>query len=629
MADRGTAGTPRARRVLLLRVLRRSLSSRPRDACWLAAWSLVQALPSLASGWSVAKATGDFLAGGAGTLRGIEWLGILGLAVLASAIASRQAYLRVAALVEPLRDDLVRMVVTGALRNATQGSNPGDTGAVARITHQAEIVRDSFAGLLMVGFSFAFTAASAIIGLVTLVPSVLPLAVVPMAASLALFCCLLPSFAAWQSRSVVGEEAVADSVATALAGLRDVIACGAEDQVRGGITDRVTAQATALRALARMNLLRTLCLAVGGWLPLILVLADAPSLVRHGVGPGAIIGAVTYIGGVLQGALYALSRGIGASSIRLAITLQRIVEASGSPPAPGTAGHCGAAIWSDGARPDLPWRPSRHGAVTNGSAHPGRIGGDLAGVSLRGVSFGYGPLAEPILQAIDLDIPEAHHLAIVGPSGIGKSTLAGLIAGLLRPLAGEVRLGGVSLTEIPATDLPRYRVLIPQQAYVFAGTLGQNLSYLAPDAPLAALDASVDAVGLRDLVTRLGGYHADLSPATLSAGERQLIALARAYLSPARLAILDEATCHLDPIAAARAESAFAARPGALIVIAHRMSSALRADRVLVLDGARARIGDHAALLACSPMYRDLVGHWQADHDPGTSVCVTSQSAQA
>ena len=330
-----------------------------------------------------------------------EWLGILGLAVLASAIADRQAYLRVAALVEPLRDDLVRIVVTGALRNATQGSNPGDTGAVARITHQAEIVRDSFAGLLMVAFSFAFTAASAIIGLVTLVPSVLPLAVVPMAASLALFCCLLPSFAAWQTRSVVGEEAVADSVATALAGLRDVIACGAEDQVRGGITDRVTAQATALRALARTNLLRTLCLAVGGWLPLILVLADAPSLVRHGVGPGAIIGAVTYIGGVLQGALYALSRGIGASSIRLAITLQRIVEASASPPPPGTAGHCGAAIWNDGARPDPPRRPYRHGALPTARARAEMAGTWLGSPSTGSVRLR--PLAEPILQAIDLD----------------------------------------------------------------------------------------------------------------------------------------------------------------------------------------------------------------------------------
>lgn len=593
--------------MLLLHMLRRSLSSRPRDVCWLAVWSLVQALPSLASGWAVAKATGDFLAGGAGTLRGIEWLGAFGLAALAGALASRQAYLRVAALVEPLRDDLVRITVTGALRSATQDAKPGDAGAVARVTHQAEIVRDSFAGLLMVGFTFALTTASALAGLVALVPAVLPLAMAPMAASLVLFCCLLPSLATWQGRSVVGEEAVADSAATALAGLRDAIACGAEDQVRTEITDRVTAQATALRGLARVNLLRALCLAVGGWLPLVLVLADAPSLVRHGVGPGAIIGAVTYIGGVLNRALYTLTQAFGGSGIRLAITLQRIIEASTSPAALGAAPR-GAASRGAGARRVL--GVSGYSAAVNGSALPYRTGGDVAAVSLRGVSFGYGPLAEPVLQALDLDLHEGQHLAIVGPSGIGKSTLAGLVAGLLRPLAGEIRLGGVPLAQIPAADLPRYRVLIPQEAYVFAGTLGENLGYLAPGASPAALDASVGAVGLRDLVRRLGGYHADLRPAELSAGERQLIALARAHLSPARIAILDEATCHLDPAAAARAESAFAARPGTLIVIAHRISSALRADRVLVLDGGRAAIGDHAALLGCSPLYRDLVGHW-------------------
>jgi ATP-binding cassette subfamily C protein len=256
--------------------------------------------------------------------------------------------------------------------------------------------------------------------------------------------------------------------------------------------------------------------------------------------------------------------------------------------------------------------------VITGPGHGRRMGSDLGRVSLRRVSFAYGPHAQPVLRALDLDIPDGHHLAIVGPSGIGKSTLAGLLAGLLRPLAGEVLLSGTPLAEIPDADLPGYRVLIPQEAYVFAGTLGENLGYLAPGAPRAKLDASVDAVGLRTLVTRLGGYRAQLSPATLSAGERQLIALARAHLSPARLAILDEATCHLDPDAAARAESAFAARPGTLIVIAHRISSALRAHQVLVLDGARARVGDHAALLASSPMYRDLVGHWQAGHDPVT-----------
>jgi ATP-binding cassette, subfamily C, bacterial len=628
MADQGVVGPPRARRALVLRVLRRSLTRRPRDASWLAAWSLVQALPSFVSGWAVAKATSDFLEGGPATRQGIEWLGLIGLAALASALASRQTYLRVAALVEPLRDDLVRMIVTAALQNATWDPAPRDTGAVARITHQAEIVRDTFAGLLAVGLSFVFTVVSAVIGLAALVPAIVVLAVAPMAVSLALFCCLLPSFARWQGRSVVGEEEVADSAAAALAGLRDALACGAEDQLLSEITDRVTTQAAALKALARMNLLRTLCLAVGGWLPLILVLAAAPSLVRGGVSAGAVIGAVTYIGGVLQGALYMLTRGLGGSGIRLAITLQRIVEASANPADPHHQGD-GEARSGGGTRPAPPGRPAGPGAVTNGSPLPGRTGRDLAEVSVRGVSFAYGPFAEPVLHGLDLDIPDGHHLAIVGPSGIGKSTLAGLVAGLLQPLAGEVRLGGTPTTEIAAADLPKYRVLIPQEAYVFAGTLAQNLSYLAPDAPQAELDASVDAVGLRDLVTRLGGYRAHLVPTALSAGERQLIALARAYLSPARLVILDEATSHLDPAAAAHAESAFAARPGTLIVIAHRMSSALRAEQVLVLDGSCARIGDNATLLATSPLYRDLIGHWRADHPTGTSVRANSRSAWA
>jgi ATP-binding cassette subfamily C protein len=211
---------------------------------------------------------------------------------------------------------------------------------------------------------------------------------------------------------------------------------------------------------------------------------------------------------------------------------------------------------------------------------------------------------------MDLDIPDGQHVAIVGPSGIGKSTLAGVLAGMLRPTAGQIRLAGRLLSEVPAAELPGYRVLIPQQAYVFAGTLGENLTYLAPAARPADVAASAEAVGLEPLVARLGGYGADISPTALSAGERQLIALARAHLSPARLAILDEATCHLHAAAAERADRAFADRPGTLIVIAHRMSSALCADRVLVLDGIRPQFGEHEALLASCPLYQDLVGQW-------------------
>ena len=232
------------------------------------------------------------------------------------------------------------------------------------------------------------------------------------------------------------------------------------------------------------------------------------------------------------------------------------------------------------------------------------------------MEFGYGRHAEPIIRDLSIDIAPGDHLAIVGPSGIGKSSLAGLLAGMLLPTAGQVLLDGLSVTRYPPALLPDRRVLIPQEAYVFAGTLAENILYLrtasaAADRPSAEeLDAAAEAVGLSRLVSRLGGHQAVVNPAALSAGERQLIALTRAYLSPAPIAILDEATCYLDPAAEGQAEAAFASRHGTLIVVAHRITSALRAQRVLVLDGNRAQAGDHASLLATSAMYQDLVGYW-------------------
>jgi ATP-binding cassette subfamily C protein len=138
----------------------------------------------------------------------------------------------------------------------------------------------------------------------------------------------------------------------------------------------------------------------------------------------------------------------------------------------------------------------------------------------------------------------------------------------------------------------------------------ENLTYLA-EAPQIAVDAAVAAVGMADLVEQLGGYSAEIDPITLSAGQRQLIALARAYLTPARLMVLDEATCHLDPAAEARVEAAFARRAGALIVVAHRLTSARRARRVLVMDGTRTLLGTHEELVSTDLLYADLAGHWQ------------------
>jgi ATP-binding cassette subfamily C protein len=326
-----------------------------------------------------------------------------------------------------------------------------------------------------------------------------------------------------------------------------------------------------------VSALRTGCFVIGGWLPLVALLAAGPWLVDRGFGAGAIMGGLTYVLVGLQPALNTLMSGLGASGLRYVVTLGRILDAGDTPPPPA------------------------------------RTGGAAAGyeVALHGVTFAYGPHAEPVLRDLDLTVPEGDHLAIVGPSGIGKSTLAGLICGLLAPDAGTVLVGGVPAARLPPDRLAGVRVLIPQEAYVFAGTVGENLRYLCPDAPDSEVVAAVRAVGAGALVSRLGGLPAPVRPAELSAGERQLVALARAYLAPAPVAVLDEATCHLDPDAERRAEEAFAGRGGTLIVIAHRVSSALRARRVLVLDGAGAVLGDHPTLLATSPLYRELLGHWE------------------
>ena len=570
-------------------LLTRSLRRRPRDIAWLAAWSLVQALPAVASGWAIAEAVSQFLDGR--TADGLGWLGLLALAALAGAYGARQTYIRLGAIVEPLRDELVELIVAGALARSADITKPPDTHAVARMTHQAEIVRDAYAGVLMVACTFVFTAGSTLAGLVTLVPVTLPYVVPPILASVLILRLLLRPFAARQRMSVIGEEAIADSAAKAVSGLRDVTACGGENSVTADFGARVEQQARAARSAARIGSVRGLCIGAGGWLPLVLVLAAAPSMMRGGVAPARIIGAIAYISGSLRGALNTLAQGVSAGMVRLTVTLERIVEASLPPPAPP---------------PPAPPSPASMVAASTAA-------GEL---SLRDVEFGYGRHAEPIIHDLSIDIAPGDHLAIVGPSGTGKSSLAGLLAGMLRPTAGQVLLDGLSVTRYPPASLPDRRVLIPQEAYVFAGTLAENILYLrtasaAADRPSAAeLDAAAEAVGLSGLVSRLGGHHAVVNPAALSAGERQLIALTRAYLSPAPIAILDEATCHLDPAAEGQAEAAFASRHGTLIVVAHRITSALRAQRVLVLDGNRAQAGDHASLLATSVMYQDLVGYW-------------------
>ncbi|MGB8202646.1 MAG: ABC transporter ATP-binding protein, partial [Pseudonocardiaceae bacterium] len=561
-------------------VLLATLRRHPRALLRLAAWSVLEVLPLLLSGYGVKRALDDgFLVGRLGT--GLAWLGVLAVAVLGGALATRHVYRILAEIVEPFRDDLVDSVVGGALQRSTVLGGRPDSGAVARLTHQVEVVRDTFAGLLLLTRGFVVSTVGAVIGIAALTGVVGLLVLPPLLAGLIFFFASLRSMMTRQRDHVLTDEGVAESTSTVVHSLRDVIACGAEDRAYLRVQRQVDAHAKAERTLARMAAIRTLSVAVGGWLPVVGLLVMMPWLHASGSTLGTIAGALVYLTQGLLPALKSLVDGLGAGGLRLVVTLDRLIEA-GERPVPARTARCSA--------------PHGHDLV------------------LDGVTFCYGRHAEPVVNQVDLVIPEGQHLAMVGPSGAGKSTLAGLLAATHVPDCGEIRLGGVPVGDLDLPTLASHRVLIPQEAYVFAGTVGENLRYLHPGATCAELDTVVDALGLRSIVARLGGYDAALDAGMLSAGERQLIALARAHLTTAPVLILDEATCHLDPVAEERVERVLAGRGGTLIVVAHRISSALRAQRIVLMNGADMVSGTHRELLAAAPLYRDLVGQWDSGH---------------
>jgi ATP-binding cassette, subfamily C, bacterial len=551
----------------------------------LGAWSVVEAGQTFLVGFAVARALDEgFLRGRDGV--GLGWLGLAAAAVPLGAYGTARVFRGLAALVEPLRDALVRRVVRGGLREAVRGRRAAGNGVVSRLTHQVEIARDAFGGLVLVVRSFVFTAAGALAGMCALAPVLLLLVLPPLAAGVALFAAGLRPLARRQHAYLAADEALAEELGALAAGLRDITACGAEPLMAARADDRIDTGVRTARALARWGVLRAAALAVGGQLPIVILLFTAPWLLSsHRVTPGALLGALTYLTQFLQPALQNLVHTLGAAGTRLGVVLARIGGSAADDP-----DHPDHPDDPAGPAPAPPRPPDAPGAVLH----------------FRDVTFAYGPGAEPVLRGLELTVSEGEHLAVVGPSGIGKSTLAGLAAGLLRPDLGEVR----------ATAAP---ALVPQEAYVFRGTVRENLGYLRADAvPDEELAAAAAEVGADRLVAALGGPDGELRPDELSSGERQLLALTRTYLAPAGLVLLDEATCHLDPAAEAVAEAAFARRPGGtLVVIAHRISSARRAGRVLVLDGTRAVCGTHEDLPARSPLYRDLVGGWTA-HSAGS-----------
>lgn len=257
-------------------------------------------------------------------------------------------------------------------------------------------------------------------------------------------------------------------------------------------------------------------------------------------------------------------------------------------------------------------------------ADPAATGGPTAtlpvgplSVRLEGVTFAY-PDGPDVLVDVELDLPAGTRVAVVGTTGSGKSTLARLVTRLADPRLGRVLVGGVDLRRVPFAQLRDRVTLVPQEGFLLDADLATNIAWARPGSTREQVEAAVDDLGLRDWIDALPhGWDTAVGPRgeSLSAGERQLVALARAHLCAPDLLVLDEATSSVDPATEARVHRALetlgAGRTS--ITIAHRLSTAVSADLVVVVDAGRiAGVGSHEELLGSCPPYRDLFAGWTA-----------------
>jgi ATP-binding cassette, subfamily B, bacterial len=236
-------------------------------------------------------------------------------------------------------------------------------------------------------------------------------------------------------------------------------------------------------------------------------------------------------------------------------------------------------------------------------------------ITFEDVTFGYDP-DRPVISDVRLDIAAGETVAFVGPTGAGKSTLAKLVTRFYDPSAGRVLIDGHDLRDLRIESLRRQLGVVPQEPFLFAGPLRDNIRFAQPDADDEQVWEALRAVGLVEVVERMPeGLDTIVRERgqSLSSGERQLVALARAFLAHPRVLVLDEATSNLDLRSETKIESALDAllEQRTAILIAHRLSTAMKADRIVVVDEGRiVEVGTHAELVATGGLYSDMYATW-------------------